>query len=184
MPCFIYINEYPGIGKLTITLELQKVSPGAKVFHNHLIIDPVAALVDCDSPEYHTIRTRPRRHVLDIIATSRATQGVSWIFTDSRSSDPIGSLAAQDYKLAAERRGAVFIPVILDCNLGENLQKVVAATRTATTKLTDPKLVQWIHQNEVMYRFGGKEELQLDITEMTSSEVARRISQHVNRLCV
>lgn len=54
----IYINGYPGMGKLAVADALAKLIPRAKILHNHLMIDPVAALVDRDRPEYHAICAR------------------------------------------------------------------------------------------------------------------------------
>lgn len=68
MPPYIYINGCPGIGKLTIAKELEKLVLNSKVYHNHLLIDPIASLVDRDSPHYHDIRTSFRRHILNTIA--------------------------------------------------------------------------------------------------------------------
>ncbi|EWG41498.1 hypothetical protein FVEG_03601 [Fusarium verticillioides 7600] len=84
MPCFIYINGYPGIGKLTIAKELQQLLPDSKVYHNHLLIDPIDALVERSSPGYHEMRTGLRRYVLNEIATSECTKDKTWIFTDAR----------------------------------------------------------------------------------------------------
>ncbi|KAJ4160860.1 hypothetical protein BFJ70_g13232 [Fusarium oxysporum] len=70
MPCFVYINGFPGIGKLTIAKELQQLLPDSKVYHNHLVIDPIDALVERLSPGYHEMRTGLRRYVLNEIATS------------------------------------------------------------------------------------------------------------------
>lgn len=182
MPHFIYINGFPGVGKLTIAQELEKIIHNAKIFHNHLIIDPVAALVDRDSPEYLPIRTNLRRHVLEIIATSESTKGKTWIFTDCRLSDAIGREAAQDYKTAAERRGAVFIPVVLTCDLGENLKRAVTETRSSHTKLIDPVLVESIRQNVTLYHFDVGEELELDITELSALQAAQSISRYLDQL--
>lgn len=185
MRYFIYINGYPGSGKLTIANELAKLIPDTKVYHNHLMIDPVAALVNRDDPEYDRIRSSFRRYILDVIATSESTGNFNWIFTDARCTSSIGSEAAQDYQLAAERRGVPFIPVALSCSLEENLQRTMtraASINNNTTKLTDPALVQKVRQEEVMYQFGGREELQLDITNLTASEAAQKISQHLKSL--
>lgn len=39
---FVYINGYPGIGKLTVANELTKIVPSSEVIGNHSLIDPVA----------------------------------------------------------------------------------------------------------------------------------------------
>lgn len=106
----------------------------------------------------------------------------TWIFTDSRSSDPIGRSAAQDFKLAAERRGVKFIPVILNCSIEENLKRAASARRSTTAKITDPEVIHKIRQEETMYRFGIEEDLELDVTMMKAFEAAQRICHHVQTL--
>lgn len=177
---YIYINGYPGIGKLTIAKELEKLVPNSKVYHNHLFIDPIAPLVDRDSPHYQDIRTSFRRHILNTIATSEAAARSTWIFTDSRSSDLIGSAGAQDYKDAADLRGAFFIPIILHCEMTENLTRLSSEERgTGNTKLRDPAILKAIRLKEDIYTFGGPCELKMDITNMTASEAAKRIHEHL-----
>jgi hypothetical protein len=180
MPSYIYINGYPGIGKLTIAKELEKLVPNSKVYHNHLFIDPVAPLVDRDSPHYQDIRTSFRRFILNTIATSEASAPFTWIFTDSRSSSPIGSAGAQDFKNAANLRRALFIPVVLHCEMAENVLRISSGKRgTGNTKLTDPAILEAIRLKEDIYTFGGPHELELDITKITASEAAEKIYEHV-----
>ena len=189
---FIYLNGYPGIGKLTIANELVKLIPNTKLYHNHLMIDPVAALLERDDPDYHKIRSSFRRHILRVISTSESTRNFNWIFTDARCTSPVGSEAAQDFELAAKQSGATFVPVALSCGLEENLRRTmtraaaaaaaVDAKTTKTTKLTDTDLVCQVRQEEIMYQFGGREELQLDITHFTPFESAQKISQHLTSL--
>ncbi|KAK4450709.1 hypothetical protein QBC34DRAFT_424442 [Podospora aff. communis PSN243] len=101
------LKLYPGVGKLTVAKDLEKLIVGSKIIHNHVtvLIDPVAAIADRSSPYYDEIRTNLRRYFLDIIATSPATKDSTWIFTDSRSSSSVGSVAAQHYEKAAAKRG-------------------------------------------------------------------------------
>jgi hypothetical protein len=72
MVACLYLNGYPGVGKLTISRELlsvtsipvlnmtdedpRKLIPNSRVFHNHLIIDPAGALFERDDPEYQPLR--------------------------------------------------------------------------------------------------------------------------------
>lgn len=57
MSQWLYINGFPGVGKLTVAKELQKLVPNSKVYHNHLFIDPIAAVVDRSSPHYNAMRS-------------------------------------------------------------------------------------------------------------------------------
>ena len=67
----IYINGYPGVGKQTIARELMSILPyPVKLLDNHLLIDPVAALLDRSSPEYYPLQQRVRSTLLSAIAQS------------------------------------------------------------------------------------------------------------------
>ena len=70
----ILINGQPGVGKLIVARELvyvflvlpmelinscnyhREILPNAKVFHNHLLIDPTAALYNRAHPAYYPLR--------------------------------------------------------------------------------------------------------------------------------
>ncbi|KAF5553087.1 ribose 5-phosphate isomerase A [Fusarium phyllophilum] len=184
MPCFIYINGYPGIGKLTIANELQQLLPDSKVYHNHLLIDPIDALVERSSPGYQEMRTGLRRHVLDEIATSEYTKNKTWIFTDAREASAAGEMGAKDYEAAAGKRGVSFISIVLECEIEENIKRAINPTRVANigAKLIDENILRPILENETIYRFGKETELVLDVTKLSSKEAALQIKEHVDRL--
>ncbi|KAL7953302.1 hypothetical protein V8C34DRAFT_318285 [Trichoderma compactum] len=159
MPQYIYINGYPGVGKLIIAKKLEKLIPSSKIYHNRLFIDPVAPLVDRHSPHYHDIRTSFRRHILSTIATT----------------------GAEDYRDAANKRGVPFTSIILRCQLEENVIRVLGEGRGAgfNTKLTDPEALKRIRQEEDIYTFGGPYELEIDITNITPIGAAQQIYEHL-----
>ncbi|KAJ0293187.1 hypothetical protein Brms1b_003411 [Colletotrichum noveboracense] len=158
MSQYIYINGYPGVGKLTIARELSKLFPGSEVWDNHRIIDLVR--IDRDHPDYNLMRAFHRH---------------------ARSSSSFGSAAAQEYEDAARRRGLPFIPIVLECQLEENIKRVTRSGRggAANGKLTDVNILKDIRQEEQMFRFGGDLELELDVTELTPEQAAYKIFEHV-----
>ncbi|KAF4949036.1 hypothetical protein FGADI_9321 [Fusarium gaditjirri] len=184
MPCFIYINGFPGVGKLTIAKELQQLLPGSKVYHNHLLIDPIDALVERSSPGYHEMRTGLRRYILNAIATSEYTKDKTWIFTDAREASEAGEKGAKDYEAAARKRRVSFISIVLECEIEENIRRAINPMRSQSVdaKLTDEAILRLILENEAIYRFGDENELVLDVTKLSSNEAALRIKEHVNRL--
>ncbi|EWZ43143.1 hypothetical protein FOCG_01969 [Fusarium oxysporum f. sp. radicis-lycopersici 26381] len=184
MPRYIYINGYPGIGKLTIAKELQQLLPNSKVYHNHLLIDPIDALVERSSPGYHEMRTGLRRYVLNEIATSEYTKAKTWIFTDAREASAAGEMGAKDYEAAARKRGVSFISIVLECEIEENIRRAINPSRNQNVdaKLTDETILRPILENETIYRFGNETELVLDVTKLSSKEAALRIKEHVDRL--
>ncbi|KAK2051146.1 hypothetical protein LY76DRAFT_420300 [Colletotrichum caudatum] len=182
MPFFIYINGFPGVGKLTIAKDVRKLIQGSKVFHNHLVIDPVAAMLDRGSEGYDELRADFRRHALHAIATRLDLEDTTFIFTDSRESSAAGSTGVKDYQRAAEVRGVPFISIILHCKLDENLRRLEGRSgggeSRLSTKLTDGEVLRRLRENEQIFRCGGELELELDVTDMKPGEAARVIVHH------
>ncbi|KAL8853939.1 MAG: hypothetical protein Q9221_001247 [Calogaya cf. arnoldii] len=186
-PPFVYINGYPGISKLTIAKELvygvtfsvsldprpnmpRKLLPNAKLLDNHLLIDPVAAVYDRSMPEYQGLRKLVRSSILNSISTSTSLQDITWIFTDSQSSDKVGQAAVADYIHAAELRGSPIISIILSCSVEENTIRLGAADRRGT-KLNDIEILLEIRETEDLYRFGGEMEINIDVTQLSPYHV-------------
>ncbi|WKT46771.1 hypothetical protein QSH57_011645 [Fusarium oxysporum f. sp. vasinfectum] len=184
MPCFVYINGFPGIGKLTIAKELQQLLPDSKVYHNHLLIDPIDALIERSSTGYHEMRAGLRRYILNEIAMSEYTKDKTWIFTDAREASAAGEMGAKDYEAAARRRGVSFLSVVLECEIEENIRRAINPTRgqSVDAKLMDETILRPILENEKIFRFGNVNELVLDVTNLSSKEASLRIKEHVDRL--
>lgn len=181
MPPCIYINGFPGVGKLTVAKELQQLLPNSKIFHNHLVIDPVAAMVDRSSPEYDIMRTDLRQYLLHKIATSESNRDTTWIFTDSRCTSETGSAAVRDYEKTALRLGAPLVSVIMTCETKVNMERVVSRDDSCT-KLRNVEVLRSIREQEEMFRFGGERELELDVSNLGPEEAAQRILRHVQKV--
>ncbi|KAB5527986.1 hypothetical protein GE09DRAFT_975183, partial [Coniochaeta sp. 2T2.1] len=164
----------------TIARELERILPNSKLYNNHLLIEPVAPLVDRSSPEYDTIRTNLRRHILDVIATSEATRGITWIFTDARCTSEVGCDAVHDYVDAAIKRGVRIVPVLATCDREENERRVVHEGRGegGSTKMRDVRALWDVRIREEMYLFRNGLELELDVSSLSPQEAAQRILEH------
>ncbi|KAL8686500.1 MAG: hypothetical protein Q9218_007060 [Villophora microphyllina] len=180
-PPFVYINGYPGVGKYTIAKELVKLLANAQLLDNHLLIDPVAALYERSMPEYQGLRKYVRKGLLDSIATSTSLKDVTWIFTDSQSSDAVGSAAVADYIHAAETRGSPIISIILNCTLEENCYRMNAESR-GKTKLHDCEVLIEVRETEELYLFGGDREFPLNVTDLTAYAAARKIHDFIKKV--
>lgn len=181
VPCYIYMNGYPGVGKLAIATALQKLLPDSKVYHNHLMIDPIKPIIERTSPQYEAARKMLRRALLGLIATAEEAQPTTWIFTDSRERSAAGATAAKDYQDAAHERGALFISIVLNCDLEENIRRMTCPKRESgqTTKLRDPKILRKIRDVEALHQSGGPNELHLDVTHISPGEAAEIIVEHI-----
>jgi broad-specificity NMP kinase len=182
---FIYINGYPGVGKLSIARALLLlVRQPAKLVDNHLLIDPVAALFDRSSPDYQPLRQAFRETLLSAIVGSAELRNTTIIFTDSQSSNDAGSAVAREYQDAAKRRGSVFLSFRLECDLEENFLRATSPGRTTgeTTKLCDTTIIQHIRETEDIFSFGGEDEDTIDVTSLSKEETAKDISNSIDRM--
>lgn len=63
--CVVFLNGYPGVGKLSIARELQaqlaKQNCSVRVFDNHFSIDPAQAIHPDRGPQYLRLRAQLRR---------------------------------------------------------------------------------------------------------------------------
>lgn len=182
---FIYINGYPGVGKLTIAQHLVPHLPHpARLLGNHLLIDPVGALLDRTSPEYQSFRKAVRSSVLSAIACSQDLANTIIVFTDQQSSSAVGSAVAREYEEAAKQRGSVFVSIRLLCDREEHFRRATYESRKGTTKLTDLEILEGIRLEEDVYCFGGRNELTLDVTHLSPEESALEIlSFFQTRMC-
>ncbi|EGU74799.1 hypothetical protein FOXB_14692 [Fusarium oxysporum f. sp. conglutinans Fo5176] len=87
----VILNGFPGTGKLTILQNLKKFLPGGTTFllDNHLLIDPVAAIIPDRSNRHHELR----RNILILLekVTLRSIGSIyvaKWIFLEHRLCTP------------------------------------------------------------------------------------------------
>src|ERR1700737_2018656 len=146
---FIYINGHAGVGKLSVAQKLVPfLGQPAKLLDNHLLIDPVAALLERTSKEYQPLRKLVRDTILSAIVNSNELKGTIIIFTDSQSSNTEGSSVAKEYEEAAKSRGSQFLSFRLECDEDEYLRRAMSEDRkqSRATKLTDEKIIRQLRQ--------------------------------------
>lgn len=175
---FIYINGYAGVGKFTIAKYLLPLLPRpAKFFDNHLLIDPVAALLDRTSSEYQPLRESVRKLFLSTISNSAELKNTAIVFTDQQSSSQLGSSVAREYEKAAKERCCRFLSIRIECNEEEHIRRATSPERkdSRMTKLTDESLLRRMRETEDVFSFGGEDELTIDVTDLAPEDAAQRI---------
>ncbi|KAF7195185.1 hypothetical protein HII31_03391 [Pseudocercospora fuligena] len=181
----VWINGFPGVGKLTIARKLQELfgPKSATLISNHELIDPVAARLARDHPDYHVERKAERQKAFKGYVQNVTAFGKVIICTDCQSDNQLGLDVAGEYQDAASKSGRAFVPVLLTCDESENLSRVCNVQRedSGTTKLTDPHLVSELRAKHTMLAFDVPEQLRLDVTTMSVEEAAAEIFAHVTR---
>lgn len=82
----VIISGPPAVGKMTVGMELEKIS-GLKLFHNHMSIDIAAKFFEPEEPSFGRVIGTIRRVVMEEVAASRLWGLIFtyvWNFNDPR----------------------------------------------------------------------------------------------------
>lgn len=182
MRIFILLIGFPGVGKLTIARELQSLS-SAKVIDNHWFNNPVLRLLDDDGtghlPEGIWDYTgRIRQTVLDAIAEYTGPSA-NFIFTHAgRDGDQRSLRTYQQFDDAAQRCGAVLVPVRLLCDEDELARRISMPARRNDLKATDAQASRERSRRDKVFDPKHHNTLVLDVTSTPPPESAAAIWQH------
>jgi len=139
-PSVLFINGFPGVGKLSIAREVHKRLAASRLLDNHLLIDPAQAIEPNRSPAHYALRTGLRRaafHGLKAVADKSATL----ILTScSASTLPHDVEVFAEFVDVAQARGpgVPFVSVNILCDEEENIKRLKSEERGAgKEKLTD-----------------------------------------------
>lgn len=168
----IYINAFPGVGKLTVAHALQNLIPGSKVLHNHELIDPVETRYPRGHPEYGQQRTACRRERLQEVVEDSET---IYIFTDAQTE--YNACVADYHSLSLGLVGRRFFSIVLECEIGENVRRLTCAGRDCgqNGKLTEEGILRALRAEAEIWKFGGQDELVVDVTHLSAEASARTI---------
>ncbi|KAK3720103.1 hypothetical protein LTR37_003926 [Vermiconidia calcicola] len=182
MPAYvIYINGWPGVGKLTVARQFQKLMPGSQVLHNHELIDPVEKRHPRGSARYQMKRAEYRQARLKPIMQDPKLKDTVFIFTDSQTEH---SECVGDYTdLGLGERGRRIYSVVLHCEMEENMRRLAMAGRGGILngKLTDVEVLKQYRSRGSILRFGDDDEVEMDVTDIEPEEAARRVYEFVER---
>jgi len=182
MPAYvIYINGWPGVGKLTVARALQTLIHGSQVLHNHELIDPVEKHCPRGSAWYQIKRGEYRRSRLKPIMEDARLKDTVFIFTDSQTeyNECVGDFT----DLALGEHGRRFYSVVLHCQEDENERRLVMPGRGggANGKLRDVEVLRQYRSRGGIYKFGDDDEVEVDITNVDAEMAARTIWEFVAR---
>jgi hypothetical protein len=85
-------------------------------------------------------------------------------------------------ELTAMRRGSVFVPVVLDCAVEENMARLTAPGRAENLKETDRETALHRRRSEPLLSFAHANRLDLDVTDLSPEAAAGRIVAHMEGL--
>ncbi|KAJ0295239.1 hypothetical protein Brms1b_013794 [Colletotrichum noveboracense] len=182
----IHLNGFPGTGKLTIAGVLQQqLGACCRLVHNHLLINPADAVLHRSEAGYQDLRRALRGAVFTSLVESPASHRFVYIFTDFQSNDAVGSAVCAEYLAAARARGAALVSVVVRCDEATNLARLQGLDREAHHKIVDPELLLMFRRGTEIHHFDepGCASLDMDVADLSPAEAARRILEHVLRIC-
>ncbi|KAK4151039.1 hypothetical protein C8A00DRAFT_36346 [Chaetomidium leptoderma] len=173
----VWINGFPGSGKLTVAMAVAALDKTAIVLDNHKLIDPVEARFSRTHPSYQHERRLFRQAILDRHVCNMATLSRLVIFTDFQSNNALGWVVASEYKAAAFKAGRPFVPIYITCDEATNLERVASPDRlgSGTNKLTNPQVLGDLRSRCELYQFDSCPGLTVDSTSLAPSAVAAKI---------
>lgn len=120
----------PGVGKLTVAKELAKLTD-YKVFHNHLTIEPLAALFEWGSKPYNRLVHKLRFELLEAAARAKV-KGVIFTFVYAAEADDVE--LHQLVHLMKRNKSETFF-VQLTCNQQELEKRITKRDRRQYNKI-------------------------------------------------
>lgn len=172
----VHINGWPGTGKLTIARHLAE-RLGARLADNHTLINPAEALFARSDPLYRSLRSAVRQSVFEHL--ERAAAERSFIFTDALSDDATDTRAFEDCAALAQKRGARFVAVVIDCDVEENLKRLTRAGRSKLHKLTDPEVLLGLRRAHRLLRGSSDRLIEIDVSTLGADEAAAAIAARI-----
>ena len=172
----LFLYGPPASGKLTIgRMVADRI--GWALFHNHLIVDAVAAVFPFGSEQFVQLR---EQFWLDTISAA-AHAGRSLIFTFAPEPTVAADFSARLYK-AVEDAGGEVLSVALDVEDADQEQRLIAADRAMFGKLRSPDLLRELRPAiTACLHIMPPANLRIDTGESSPPDAAEAIIQFIDR---
>lgn len=177
----IHLNGMPGVGKLTVA-QILADRLSSHLVDNHSIIN--AAYVPGHAHgSVGYLRTLRALNALLYQELTLPDAPKNLIFTNALANEYHEDLERfQAVFDLASQRGDAFIPILLWCDLDENLRRVVSPDRRLKKKLTKPDVLKTTHEKyTIIHPCDHPNQIRIDTTHNTPDQTAQIILDHVAR---
>ncbi|KAH6978836.1 P-loop containing nucleoside triphosphate hydrolase protein [Fusarium venenatum] len=181
----VVLNGFPGTGKFTILKQLQKHLPGGGptcLLDNHLLIDPVAAVILDRSDRHHELRRLVRAPIFAELG-KRAKDGDTILMTACLAADNQRDDDFLHEHLEIARNSGVpiyWINLRCDPDILEQRLSTPDRQKGSKSKLTDVSVLRDIIKSNQLIKLPGKENndpwaiyRELDVSGSVESSVGR-----------
>ena len=168
----IFIYGKPGVGKLTVSRSLAKIT-GYKIFHHHMIIDPIIGIFNNRNTAFSELANRLRYEVIREAARVNVN---GLIFTFG--SPPNNRFVRRIINVVARYNGTVMF-VMLKCKKEVLYRRIRYASRKRFSKIKTTSMLDSVlkgHDLDVPVPY--KNNLIIDNTDKSPETVAMLIKKH------
>lgn len=181
----VYLLGHYAVGKLTIARALCALT-GARLVDNHLINNVVFSLVEADGktplPRGVWEAVEAIRNIALGVIETISPQDFSFVLTNALLDDPIDRAWFERVEQMAAARGALFVPVLLECDEDENMRRVSSEGRERAFKHTDVASALQRRREFTVLPVSHGNRMELDTTRTTPEQSAAAILVHLGEL--
>lgn len=175
---FVLLHGRPATGKLTVARALA-ARTGARLFHNHLVVDATLALYDFGTPGFIQLRDALWRTAFARALGDSSIPGILFTFNPENT---VPAAFIPDLQTQLRAAGRALLTVELTCPEAEIERRLDSASRREHRKLTDAALYRTLRAQGVFDRpVMPPADLRLDTAQLSSDEAAQRIATHLAR---
>ncbi len=182
----IYLFGFVGTGKYTVAKELASRTD-AKLVDNHLINNPIFSVIRQDGmtklPETVWEKTWAIRKIVLSAIETLSPPKYSFVFTNQLCNEhPDDHLLFAEILELAEKRGSLFIPVRLLCDVNERVKRIVSDDRKHRMKCINPSEATDSEALYTVFSPTHPNTLTLDVTHLSPPQSAQAIISHIERI--
>jgi hypothetical protein len=176
--CVVLLLGYPGVGKRTVGSHLAELLDGVLV-DNSLLSIPLLTLFKWDGKFPITMEIWERvglvREVVLGTIEDLAPKSNSYVFTTMLKDDADGARQYDRIRGLARRRGSLFLSVVLDCDVDEQVRRIDTPDRVGRLKGSDPEGYRRHRYNTNLFQPPPEEVAHVDTTRVGPRENSERI---------
>jgi hypothetical protein len=178
--CVVFLLGYPGVGKRTVGSHLAVLLDGVLV-DNSLVNMPLLTLFKWDGkfpiPMEIWERVGPIREAVLGTIEDLAPKSNNYVFTNVLKDDEDGRQQYERLRALAQRRGSLFLSVMLDCEVEEQVRRIDTPDRVARLKGSDPEGYRRHGQETMLFQPPRQEVVHIDTTRTGPDQNAKAIYQ-------
>lgn len=174
----MFLLGYPGVGKRTVGSHLADRLDGVLV-DNQLIHIPLLTLFKWDGkfllPKEIWQRVEPIREAVLGTIEDLAPKSNSYVFTNDLKDDEEGARQYDRIRSLAHRRGSLFLSVMVDCDIDEEVRRIANPDRVARLKGSDPEGYRRYRRDTTLFQPPPEEVVHIDTTTIGPRQNAETI---------